>query len=131
MPPSSWLHSSTTHPPGDGCEDALRHGGDLAVPHLMLFEAANVIRRLVASDELDASAGALAVHDLQRLPIELAPYELLAGRIWALRANLTSYDAAHVATAELVQGPLLALDTELARSSGPACEITTPPDPED
>jgi hypothetical protein len=37
----------------------------------------------------------------------------------------------YVATAELVQGPLLALDTELARSSGPACEITTPPDPED
>jgi predicted nucleic acid-binding protein len=116
-------------PVGRWCEGAVQHGGDLAAPHLMPFEAANIIRRLVARDELDASAGALAVHDLQRLPIELAPYELLAARIWELRANLTSYDAAYVATAELVRGRLLTLDTTLARSSGPACEITTPPDP--
>src|SRR5690606_34046380 len=80
-------------PTGRWCEDAIQHG-DLAAPHLMPFEASNIIRRLVTHGELDASAGALAVDDLRRLPVDLAPYELLAARIWELRDNLTSYDAA-------------------------------------
>lgn len=115
-------------PVGRWCEDALRGGGDLVAPHLMPFEVANIIRRLVARDLLDDSAGALAVGDLRRLPIELAPYDVLATRIWELRANLTSYDASYVATAELIGGRLLTLDTKLARSTGPRCEIVAPPD---
>lgn len=111
---------------GRWCEDALLQG-DLAAPHLMPFEATNIIRRLVAHGALDASAGALAVDDLRRLPVDLAPYELLAARIWQLRDNLTSYDAAYIATAEMVGARLLTLDTKLARSPGPTCQISTPP----
>ena len=111
---------------GRWCEDTMQQG-DLAAPHLMPFEASNIIRRLVAHGELDASAGALAVDDLRRLPVDLAPYDLLAARVGELRGNLTSYDAAYVATAELVGARLLTLDAKLARSPGPTCQITTPP----
>lgn len=113
-------------PVGRWCEAELQRSA-LAAPHLMPFEATNIIRRLVARRELDASAGALAVDDLRRLPIDYAPYELIAARIWELRDNLTSYDAAYVATAELVDARLVTLDVRLADSPGPACAIVTPP----
>lgn len=43
------------------------------------------------------------------------PYSALAERAWALRDNLTIYDAAYVALAELVGVPLVTLDAGLAR----------------
>lgn len=45
--------------------------------------------------------GAQAHADLLDLPLELWPYELLASRSWQLRENLTIYDAAYVALAEM------------------------------
>jgi hypothetical protein len=42
---------------------------------------------------------ALAHFDLLDLPIALFPYELHAERIWALRENLSTYDAWYVALA--------------------------------
>jgi predicted nucleic acid-binding protein len=39
-------------------------------------------------------------------------------RIWALRHNLTAYDAAYVALAETLQVTLVTCDTHLAASVG-------------
>jgi predicted nucleic acid-binding protein len=39
-------------------------------------------------------------------------------RIWALRHNLTAYDAAYVALAEALQATLVTRDTRLAASLG-------------
>ena len=62
-----------------------------------------------------------------RLEIELAPYAPFAARVWEMRANLTCYDAWHVALAEALNCPLFTLDRKLARAVGPACEIIAPP----
>ncbi|MAT06564.1 MAG: VapC toxin family PIN domain ribonuclease [Acidimicrobiaceae bacterium] len=113
-------------PTGRWCEQTLQEH-DLAAPHLMPFEAANIVRRLVLRHEVDESAGALAIGDLGRLTVDLAPYDAVATRVWELRENLTSYNAAYVATAELVGGRLITLDERLARSPGARCEIVTPP----
>jgi hypothetical protein len=51
---------------------------------LMPFEAANIVRRMAAYGELDASTAAEVVADLQALPVDLAPFGPLADRIWAL-----------------------------------------------
>jgi predicted nucleic acid-binding protein len=41
---------------------------------------------------------------------------LLTRRIWDLRDNLTPYDAAYIALAELLQAPLLTRDRKLTRT---------------
>lgn len=60
--------------------------------------------------------------------MELFPFAPFAGRIWALRENLTSYDAWYVALAEALDCPLATLDRKLSRASGPRCDVLAPPD---
>lgn len=47
-------------------------------------------------------------------------------RVWALREDLTSYDAWYVALAEVLECPLATLDRRLSRADGPACGVVTP-----
>jgi predicted nucleic acid-binding protein len=63
------------------------------------------------------------VLDLRALPIERVPHTALLERAWALRHNLTPYDAAYVALAEALGAPLLTADRRLARASGPRCAV--------
>ena len=49
-----------------------------------------------------------------RLDIELFPFAPFADRVWALRSNLTSYDAWYVALAEAFGCPLVTLDQKLS-----------------
>lgn len=95
----------------------------LLAPHLMLFEAANILRRQAASGFIDVSAATLAHADLVSLPIDLFPYAVVAERAWQLCANLTVYDASYVALAELAEAALITLDRRLARAPGAACRI--------
>ena len=39
-------------------------------------------------------------------------------RVWALRPNLTAYDASYVALAEGLRAPLLTRDERLVRAAG-------------
>jgi predicted nucleic acid-binding protein len=54
-----------------------------------------------------------------------APHRHLLRRCWELRDNLTVYDAAYTALAELLQTTLLTADKRLARAPGPHCDIET------
>jgi predicted nucleic acid-binding protein len=47
----------------------------------------------------------------------------LASRIWALRSNLTTSDAAYVATAEQYRCALVTTDARLARATGIQCAV--------
>jgi predicted nucleic acid-binding protein len=53
---------------------------------------------------------------------------VLAARIWQLRLNLTSYDAAYVALAEALGLPLVTLDQRIQRAPGITCAVDTPPE---
>lgn len=101
----------------------LATGAALSAPELMPYEAANVLRRRAASGALDASGATLAHRDLTALGIDFFPYDPFAGRAWELRHNLTIYDAAYVALAEVLAVPLLTLDARIARAAGPRCEV--------
>ena len=59
--------------------------------------------------------------------LELFPFAPFAERIWALRGNLTGYDAWYVALAEALDCPMVTLDRRLSRANGPTCDIITPP----
>lgn len=100
---------------------------DLAAPHLMPVEAANILRRAARSGDLSADVAAMAHDDLVSLRVDLFAYEPVAERVWALRDNLTAYDAWYVALAEALGAPLVTLDRRVAGASGPTCAFRLPP----
>ncbi|MCC6618995.1 MAG: type II toxin-antitoxin system VapC family toxin [Chloroflexi bacterium] len=99
---------------------------DLAAPHLMPVEAANILRRGALSGLLARDAATLAHRDLLALRVALFPYEPSGDRAWQLRDNLTAYDAWYVALAEALEAPLVTLDDRLASATGPRCAFRTP-----
>ncbi|MFA5708673.1 MULTISPECIES: type II toxin-antitoxin system VapC family toxin [Mycolicibacterium] len=94
---------------------------ELFAPALLPFVCANIIRRLEARATITSDQAALAHADLLDLPVSLWPYELLAETAWPLRRNLTAYDAAYVALAELLTLPLVTLDRRIARAPNLPC----------
>lgn len=111
-------------PDGDSARARLR-GEDLTAPELLDLEVASVLRKQHATGALDDRRAALALDDLQAMPIRRAPHRHLLRRCWELRDNLTVYDAAYVALAELLQIVLLTADQRLARAPGPLCDVET------
>lgn len=98
---------------------------ELAAPELVMFEAANVLRRQLLAGRLDSEQATLAHRALQSLPMRLWPYAPLADRAWELRESLTTYDASYVALAERLDAGLVTLDARLTRAHGPRCPILT------
>jgi predicted nucleic acid-binding protein len=95
----------------------------LHVPHLADVEVAQTLRRYVREGDLDAASGAEALEDLAALDLERHSHEPLLGRVWALRQNLTAYDAVYVALAEALDAKLLTCDSRLARAPGMARRV--------
>ena len=100
--------------------------GPLAAPELALVEATNILRRLERSGEISRLEANSAHRDLLRLDVDLFPFAPFADRVWALRSNLTAYDAWYLALAEALGCPLATLDGKLGRATGPVCEIVVP-----
>ncbi len=113
---------------GDDGPDGERHrarlaGERLAAPHLLDLEVVSAWRRRAAAGGLDERRMRLARNDLRSLPIRRVPHPTLLERCWELRDNLTIYDAAYVALAELIEAPLVTLDARLSNTPGPRCVI--------
>jgi NAD(P)-dependent dehydrogenase (short-subunit alcohol dehydrogenase family)/predicted nucleic acid-binding protein len=67
--------------------DHLLATDDLAAPHLMPVEVANVLRRAALAGEISPDTAALAHADLLSLRVELFAYEPFATRVWAASAE--------------------------------------------
>ena len=107
---------------GDRMRRRLR-GQSLAAPELIDLETASVIRRGLLAGRLDNRRARLALTDLVELPLHRAPHRPLLPRCWELRDNLTVYDAAYVALAELLGAVLVTADARLAGAPGVRCEV--------
>jgi predicted nucleic acid-binding protein len=90
----------------------------LHAPHLFNLEVVHVLRRYEAARVIDARPGQEAIDDLTAWPLTRYPHDLFLMCIWALRHNLTAYDAAYVALAETLQVTLVTCDTRLAAAVG-------------
>jgi predicted nucleic acid-binding protein len=90
----------------------------LHAPHLIDLEVAQVLRRREASRSLSRSRAEQAIADFSDLDFARYPHDALLPRIWALRKNVTAYDAAYLALSEALDAPLLTADEKLARSPG-------------
>jgi predicted nucleic acid-binding protein len=106
--------------------DHLLATDDLAAPHLMPVEVANVLRRAAAAGQISADAAALAHADLLSLRVELFAYEPFATRVWELRESVTAYNGWYVALAESLGAGLATLDLRLTKAAGPRCAFATP-----
>jgi predicted nucleic acid-binding protein len=73
--------------------------------------------------DLTAQRGVEALEDLAALPLRRYPHEPFLGRIWALRRNVSAYDAAYVALAEALHATLITRDSRLGSASGPKAAI--------
>lgn len=95
----------------------------LHVPHLVDVEVAQALRRYEREGELEADEAASAIDHLGQLDLERHSHEPLLRRVWALRENLTAYDAVYVALAEALDTKVLTCDGRLARAPGLARRI--------
>jgi predicted nucleic acid-binding protein len=102
----------------DVIETRWKRGGGLQAPEVVDLEVLQVLRRLVAMREMSEDRAVLAVGALERLALRRWSHGRMRRRIWALRKNLTAYDAAYVALAERLGCPLITRDGRLARSAG-------------
>lgn len=97
----------------------------VAAQHLPV-EVASVLRRSARSGTISDDVASLAHQNLLDLSVTYVPYEPVATRAWALRANVTPYDAWYVAIAEEIDAPLATLDRRLVRAPGPRCTFLVP-----
>ncbi len=109
-------------PDGDRVRERVRDE-QLVAPHLIDLEVASAWRRLESAGDLDNRRATLALTDLAALRLDRVPHGVLMDRCWDLRDNLTVYDAAYVALAELFETSLLTADARLARAPGIRCPI--------
>ena len=106
-------------PAGDEVADRVVDPAEtIHVPHLLSVEVAQVLRRLVGAGEVAPRRAAEALGDLGDLDAERYPHEPFLARMFALRGNLTAYDAVYVALAEALAAPLVTFDRRLSNAPG-------------
>ena len=110
---------------GTAARAALR-GRHLAGPEHLRVETFHALRTLALRDIVGADTAQLAVTHLGRLPLHLVPTAALLERMWALRENLTGYDAAYLAAAEELGVDLLTRDGALHAVPGAGCTVRYP-----
>lgn len=110
---------------GDGAlaRDHVARSGDLHAPELVDVETVSALRKRWLVGDITDERFALALDDLEDLELARFPALPLMRRAYELRANVTAYDAAYVALAEVLGCPLLTADARLARAPGIKCDV--------
>ncbi len=96
---------------------------NLQAPELIDAELLSVLRRLVLAGTLAEPHALQALATSSQLGLRRHPTRFLWPRAWALRANLSAYDALYVALAEQLDAPLLTADARIARAPGLRCRV--------
>ena len=111
---------------GDWAGDQVRDP-DILSTEMMPAEVHSVLRRMEIAGEITPSDAMRAREEFSEFDLELHPFAPYADRVWALRQNLSCYDAWYVALAEWFGLPLVTADYRLSRATGPECAFVTPP----
>lgn len=99
----------------------LSAGDALYAPAHLDAEVVSALRGLARVNPTLQRAAPAALQHLAGLPVRRMPLAPLLDRMWALRANVTAYDAAYVALAEQLAAPIITCDAKLAAASGTGC----------
>ena len=101
----------------------LASGDALFAPAHLDAEVVSALRGIARVNAKVARAVPAALAHLAGFPIRRMPLPPLLERMWQLRSNVTPYDAAYVALAERLGGPLITCDAKLAGSSRVRCSF--------
>ncbi len=101
----------------------LRSAVDVAAPDLVDVETVAVLRKRWLAGTITDRRFFTAIDDLEAIPLDRYPALPLMRRAYGLHRNVTAYDAAYVALAELLGCELLTGDGRLAGAPGPRCPI--------
>lgn len=101
----------------------LRETSTLHAPEVIDLEVVQVLRRYHRQKELIDSRLDAAFADFCALRLRRYPHRVLLPRVWALRHNVSAYDAAYLSLAETLEIPLWTLDSKLAWSTGHHAEV--------
>jgi predicted nucleic acid-binding protein len=82
-----------------------------------------VLRRLAAIRGGFGGQWGERLSAMARFPLTRYRHDLLLARIWELRHNLSAYDAAYVALAEVLAIPLVTRDQRLAAAPGHRAKV--------
>lgn len=103
--------------------EILSSGHALFAPAHLDVEVVSALRGMARGNRALTEIVPGALGHLAGFPIRRMPISPLLNRIWQLRENITPYDAAYVALAEQLGGPVITCDAKLAGSSGAQCRF--------
>ena len=101
----------------------LAEGETLHAPHLVDLEVLQVLRRYTLSGDLTSERAGQALEDLMDMPLLRYPHMPFMGRIWELRTNMTAYDAAYIALAEVLPATFVTCDRRVATAGGHSARV--------
>lgn len=103
--------------------DILENFDDWWAPEIFDTEVAHGLRNQMMRGRMSPREFSHQTRALSEIGIGRIPVSPLLGRVTELSGAVTTYDAAFVAVAELLDAPLLTTDSRLARAPGPRCEF--------
>lgn len=92
-------------------------------PALIDLEYASALRKLVLREALTSDEARDYLLEWASNALIRCNHVMLLPRVWELRENITPYDAAYVALAEILNVPLVTADQRLARAAAAYCEV--------
>lgn len=108
-------------PRRDAVVARLAAGNALFAPAHLDAEVVSALRGMARRSPVLQAAVPTALRHLADFPIRRMPLAPLLPRMWELQDNITPYDAAYVALAERLDGPLITGDGKLAAANGADC----------
>lgn len=94
-----------------------------AAPEHLIMEVSSAIRGRYLGRKISAERAVDAMAALAAATVDVVATPPLLARMWELRENLNSYDAAYVAAAETYECALVTADDRLGRAPDVRCEI--------
>ncbi len=101
----------------------LAAGHALFAPAHIDAEVVSALRRMARGNRVLARTVPDALRHLGGSAIRRMPLAPLLERMWELRENVPAYDAAYVALAEQLEGPLITCGSQLSTASGARCSF--------
>jgi predicted nucleic acid-binding protein len=119
----AWVRALLDENPDGPVRARLRREVYVDAPSLIDLEFLSAVRGLLSRKRVSRVAAEESIERFLNAPIDRHSHGPLAWRAWELRANLTPYDAAYVALAEMLGTPLLTVDGRLARAPLIRCPV--------
>ena len=121
---ASVIYESLT---GRASAQAVLDDEQIQVPTVTDIELISAVRKRVRLGQITPDEGWQALETYRWMAVTRHSTFAFFDRIWELRDNLTAYDAAYVALAEIIGCPLVTADARLSRAPGLRCSVTVVP----